>query len=128
MTKTALIGTVSEEVVVAGKTFNKDDRVFLDISAANINVRSHILRNFFAQSEPQGDVYANPATVDPARKPKDVYLYGDGSFRYLGEAFSIKIMAEVLRAVFGYKNIARAPGQSGVLKRSVLGSLISLLR
>jgi len=90
-----------EEVTIADKKFNKDDRVFLDIGAASLN----------------GDVYSDPTTIDPTRKPAAGYLYGDGSFRYLGEAFSIKIMAEVLRAVFGYKNIARAPGQSGVLKR-----------
>ncbi|KAJ7504371.1 linoleate diol synthase [Mycena galericulata] len=91
----------SEEVTIANGTINKGDRVFLDLGAASLN----------------GDVYSEPTTVDPTRKPKDGYLYGDGSFKYLGEAFSIKIMAEVLRAVYGYKNIARAPGQSGVLKR-----------
>jgi hypothetical protein len=36
---------------------------------------------------------------------------------YLGETLTIKIVSEVLRAVFSFKNIRRAPGQSGVLKR-----------
>ncbi|KAJ7765440.1 linoleate diol synthase [Mycena maculata] len=92
---------VSEEVTIGNVKYNKDDRVFLDVATASLN----------------GDVYSDPTTVDPTRQPKAGYLHGDGSFRYLGEAFSIKIMAEVLRAVFGYKNVARAPGQSGILKR-----------
>ncbi|KAJ7898460.1 linoleate diol synthase [Mycena leptocephala] len=93
----------SEPLTVANLKFNKDDRVFLDIAAANLN----------------DGVFSDPAMVNPGRHPKDGYLYGDGSFRYLGEPFSIKIMSEVLRAVFGYKNITRAPGQSGTLKRLV---------
>jgi len=91
----------SEDVTVATVRFSKDERVFLDVSAASLN----------------GETFSEPTVADPGRKPKDGYLYGDGCFRYLGEAFTIKIMEEVLRAVFAYKNIARAPGQSGTLKR-----------
>ncbi|KAJ7115970.1 linoleate diol synthase, partial [Mycena epipterygia] len=91
----------SADVTIANTKFNKGDRVFLDVSVASLS----------------GDIFAEPSNVEPGRTPKDGYLYGDGCFRYLGEAFSVKIMAEVLRAVFSYKNIARAPNQSGILKR-----------
>ncbi|KAJ7698801.1 linoleate diol synthase [Mycena metata] len=91
----------SEDVTVATRKFNKGDRVFLDISTTNLN----------------SEVFPDPTIVDPGRHPKEGHLYGDGSFRYLGEALSLKIMSEVLRAVFTCKNIARAPGQSGTLKR-----------
>ncbi|KAJ7155422.1 linoleate diol synthase [Mycena crocata] len=91
----------SEDVTVSNVKFNKDHRLFLDIGAAGLN----------------GDIFADPTVVDPGRHPKAGYLYSDGSFTYLGETVSIKIMEGVLRAVFGYKNLVRAPGQSGVLKR-----------
>ncbi|KAJ6515136.1 linoleate diol synthase [Mycena vitilis] len=89
----------SETLTVANVTFNKDDRIFLDVATAN------------------DGVFPDPSVVDPTRHPKAGYLRADGSFRYLGEPFSLKVMSEVLRVVFGYKNITRAPGQSGTLKR-----------
>jgi hypothetical protein len=104
--------------------FNKDDRVFLDIAAANLNVSNNATSSGLTTHSTQDGVFSDPAMVNPGRHPKDGYLYGDGSFRYLGEPFSIKIMSEVLRAVFGYKNITRAPGQSGTLKRLVLRPFI----
>ncbi|KAF7356580.1 Heme peroxidase [Mycena venus] len=76
-------------------------RLFLDIGTANLN----------------SGIFENPAVVDPSRHPKLGYLHPDGCFKYLGEAFSVKVMTEVLRVVFGYKNVVRAPGQSGCLKR-----------
>ncbi|KAJ7131370.1 linoleate diol synthase [Mycena epipterygia] len=91
----------SADVTIANTKFNKGDRVFLDLSVASLS----------------GEIFAEPSTVELGRHPKGGYLYGDGCFRYLGEAFSVKIMAEVLRVVFSYKNIARAPNQSGRLKR-----------
>jgi linoleate 10R-lipoxygenase len=93
--------TVSEDVTIAGIKFNKDTRLFLDVGTANLNI----------------GIFENPTVVDPSRHPKQGYLHPDGCFKYLGEAFSVRIMTEVLRVVFGYKNIARAPGQSGSLKR-----------
>ncbi|KAF8216513.1 hypothetical protein K438DRAFT_1515407, partial [Mycena galopus ATCC 62051] len=45
----------------------------------------------------------------------------DGCFKCLGEPFSVKAMSEVLRAIFGYKIIGRAPGQSRTLKRFIHG-------
>jgi len=93
--------TAAEDVTIEDVVFKKDDRVFLDIAAACIN----------------GDVFSNPTAVDPARNPKDGYLHADGCFRYLGEPFVLRVMSEVLRVVFTCKNITRAPGQSGTLKR-----------
>ncbi|KAF7370587.1 Heme peroxidase [Mycena sanguinolenta] len=92
---------VSEDVEVADMKFNKGARVFLDVGTANLN----------------SGIFEDPTKVDPTRHPKEGYLHPDGCFKYLGEPFSVKVMSEVLRAVFGYKNIVRAPGQSGSLKR-----------
>jgi cytochrome P450 len=92
---------VSEDVEIADVKFNKGARLFLDVGTANLN----------------SGIFSDPTKVDPARHPKEGYLHPDGCFKYLGEPFSVTVMSEVLRAVFGYKNIVRAPGQSGHLKR-----------
>ncbi|KAJ7890508.1 linoleate diol synthase [Mycena olivaceomarginata] len=93
--------TVSQDVTVGGVSFTKDARLFLDVGTANLN----------------SGIFSDPTKVDPTRHPKEGYLHPDGCFKYLGEPFSVLVMSEVLRATFGYKNITRAPGQSGSLKR-----------
>ncbi|KAJ6619469.1 linoleate diol synthase [Mycena sp. CBHHK59/15] len=93
--------TPSEEVTIANTKFAQGMRIFLDVATASLN----------------SDVFAEPTIVDPGRNPKEGYLHGDGAFRSLGETLTAKIMSEVLHVVFGYKNVARAPGQSGILKR-----------
>ncbi|KZT65024.1 linoleate diol synthase [Daedalea quercina L-15889] len=74
--------------------------VFLDIAQANVDSQA----------------FPDPSLVNPTR-PFDRYLASDGPARCLGTEFSTKIIASVVRAVFGYKTIKRAPGQSGQLKR-----------
>ncbi|KAJ7070750.1 linoleate diol synthase [Mycena amicta] len=93
----------STEVTVGNTTFAKDTRVFLDVATVCVNAES---------------TYPNPNAIDPSRKAES-YLYADGCFKNLGEAFNLKVLAEVLKVVLSYKNIARAPGQSGNLKRPV---------
>ncbi|KAF7343731.1 Heme peroxidase [Mycena sanguinolenta] len=108
---------VSEDVEVAGVRFSKGARVFLDVGTANLNVSNSLTPGSMLANSAQSGIFEDPTKVDPTRHPKDGYLHPDGCFKYLGEPFSVKVMSEVLRAVFGYRNIARAPGQSGSLKR-----------
>jgi len=44
-------------------------------------------------------------------------LQGDSLFTHLGEQLTVKIIGEVLRAVFTFENVRRAPGNSGRLTR-----------
>ncbi|KAK6992254.1 heme peroxidase [Favolaschia claudopus] len=92
---------VTEDATLGAHQFKKDARLFLDIRTANFN----------------SGIFEDPKEVDPTRHPKEGYLHPDGIFKYLGEPFSVRVMSEVLRAVFGYKDVSRAPGKSGHLKR-----------
>lgn len=110
---------MSQDVTVGGVSFTKDARLFLDVGTANLNVSIAMVH--FSSRVPDHDaqsgIFSDPTKVDPTRHPKEGYLHPDGCFKYLGEPFSVLVMSEVLRATFGYKNITRAPGQSGSLKR-----------
>ncbi|EJD44726.1 putative linoleate diol synthase [Auricularia subglabra TFB-10046 SS5] len=76
-------------------------RVFVNFAAANLNET----------------VFPQPTEVLPTR-PKDAYAYlGDGVHQILGNDFVHTTMARVLKTVFSLKNLRRAPGQQGILKR-----------
>ena len=51
------------------------------------------------------------------REPKGRYLIGDGVTRSLGVELTTKIMNQVLRAVFEFDDVRRAPGLAGHLER-----------
>ncbi|KAF8159445.1 linoleate diol synthase [Crassisporium funariophilum] len=89
----------NKDQTVNGQEFKKHDRVFLDTATACVDEST----------------FSNAQVVNVARSPKG--LNADGVYNYLGEALTVKIVAEVLRAVFSFNNVRRAPGQSGVLKR-----------
>ncbi|EDR13977.1 linoleate diol synthase [Laccaria bicolor S238N-H82] len=90
----------TKDQTIAGQTVNKNDRIFVDIGTANLNEK----------------VFPHPVAVDISRSTKEA-LFAEGVFEYLGEHLTVKVMGEVLRAVFDLNNVSRAPGQSGVLKR-----------
>jgi hypothetical protein len=90
----------TKDQTLDGVKLKKGDRVFANIGAAN-------------QSD---KVFSQSSSIDASR-PTSASLYGDGALKYLGETLTIKITAEVLRAIYAYKNVRRGPGQSGKLKR-----------
>jgi len=90
----------TKDQTVNDKEFKKDDRVYLDTEASNVDAT----------------VFKNPTAVDITRSAKD-RLFGDGAFNYLGEKLTLKIVGEIVRAVFSLDGISRAPGQSGRLTR-----------
>jgi len=92
--------TSSKNQTVNGKDYKKDDRVFLDTAASNVD----------------STVFKNPEAIDTARSTKES-LFADGAFNYLGEKLTLKIVGEIIRAVFSLDGISRAPGQSGTLTR-----------
>lgn len=92
--------TSTKDQTFSGRSLKKGDRVFANIGAANQNEK----------------VFAQATSLDPARSSSSA-VFGDGSLKYLGETLTIKITAEVLRAIYAYKNVRRAPGTSGKLKR-----------
>jgi hypothetical protein len=65
----------------------------------------------------QQDTFPDPAILNTTRIPRERYLRGDGCFNILGEDFSLKIMAEVLRGVLSFDSVRRGPGQSSNLPR-----------
>ncbi|KAF5328311.1 hypothetical protein D9611_014635 [Ephemerocybe angulata] len=79
---------------VAGRSFQKGDRLFLDIFAAN-----------------------QQKTGPSISKPAQDLLRAEGAFEYLGEPLTVEIMSQILRAVFEKKDLARAPGDSGRIQR-----------
>jgi hypothetical protein len=90
----------SKNQTVDGRDIKKDDRIFLDIKSSNVDA----------------NVFKNPQAVDVTRSTKET-LFGDGAFNYIGDTLTIKIVGEVIRAVFSLDGIVRAPGQSGTLIR-----------
>jgi len=76
------------------------DRLFLSIQKANLD----------------STVFPEPLTVNPTR-PAELYLSGDGISRSFGNEFVHSVMGAVLSTVFSLKNLRRAPGISGQLKR-----------
>ncbi|KAF9530418.1 linoleate diol synthase [Crepidotus variabilis] len=92
--------TSTKDQTINGQDIKQGDRVFVDVSSINLD----------------GDVFANPSEFNITRATKD-RVYTDGVFNYLGEGLTIKILSEVVRAVFEYPNIRRAPGVSGILGR-----------
>lgn len=83
-------------------TLAKDQRVYLDLAAINQD----------------SDKFASPEDVVPTR-PATAYtlLQGDGVFKILGEEFVYGTAATVLQAVFSLKNVRRAAGKTGTLRR-----------
>ncbi|KAF8653539.1 hypothetical protein AX16_003904 [Volvariella volvacea WC 439] len=89
-------------VSAAGASFTAGSRVFVDIAQANRDASQ------FQQSE----------QVSLDRKVNTT-LEGDGALKYLGKDLTVSILSEILRAVYSYTDIHRAPGQSGKLQRFV---------
>jgi len=83
----------------------RGDRVFVSLQKANLD------------PEVFGDY---PQKIDPLR-PRDSYmLFGHGAHSLLGDDFIERTMPQVIRVVFGLKNVRRAPGQSGQLTRFMI--------
>lgn len=80
-------------------------RVYCNLSAINEDPRT----------------FPSPKDIVPTR-PTMSYrlLQGDGVLRILGEEFVYGTAASVLRAIFSLKNVRRASGPTGTLRRYVL--------
>jgi len=85
----------TKDAVIGGLPVKKGERVFVNIANANLN------DTFSANSQ--------SATTD--------YLNGDVTRKCLGESLTVKVVGEVVRAVYGFNNVRRGPGQSGTLTR-----------
>ncbi|KAI0695351.1 heme peroxidase [Cerioporus squamosus] len=81
-------------------TLPAGQRVFVDIAKASVSRQA----------------FSNPQDVD-ATRGIDKYLMIDGAGRFIGLDLCSKIIAHVVRAVYSFKGITRAPGLSGTLKR-----------
>ncbi|KDR80737.1 hypothetical protein GALMADRAFT_1103751 [Galerina marginata CBS 339.88] len=90
----------SKDQVVNGQDFKKGDHVFLNTASANLDE----------------NIFTDPTSFNVARSTNE-RVFSDGVFNYLGEGLTVKIVSQVLRAVFEFSNVRRAPGQSGPLKR-----------
>ncbi|THV00227.1 heme peroxidase [Dendrothele bispora CBS 962.96] len=61
------------------------------------------------------DDFPNPRTVDPTRPESSYNLFGAGFHNCIGQSLSVCLIGEIVKIVFGLKNIRRAPGDSGRL-------------
>ncbi|THV00228.1 heme peroxidase [Dendrothele bispora CBS 962.96] len=61
------------------------------------------------------DDFPNPTTVDPTRPESSYNLFGAGFHSCIGQQFAQYTIAEIVKVVFGLKNIRRAPGPHGKL-------------
>ncbi|GJE94143.1 linoleate diol synthase-like and cytochrome P450 domain-containing protein [Phanerochaete sordida] len=86
---------------VDGLSIPTSGKIFVDIAKAN--------------NDP--DVLLKPTCLKTESVDREPLLVADGSALCLGFDMTAKIAAEVLRAVLSFKNIRRASGQSGVLRR-----------
>nr|GAT46932.1 heme peroxidase [Mycena chlorophos] len=59
--------------------------------------------------------FPNPTNVDPKRPKSSYRLLGAGFHHCLGATFVEPVIAEVLKVIFGLKNVRRAPGDMGRL-------------
>lgn len=90
------------DVSIGDVQFVKGQRVYLDLAAIGRD---------------QG-TFTDPLEVIPTRSPALYqFLHGDSVFKTLGEDFVYGSAAGVLRAVFTLKNVRRAPGPQGTLRR-----------
>ncbi len=62
--------------------------------------------------------FPEPESVNP-RRPVGSYLQISGARSFLGSEITHVALAEMFRALFKHKNVARAPGPQGELKRVV---------
>jgi linoleate 10R-lipoxygenase len=92
--------TVAKDHTIGDLAIKDGDRVFLNIAGANLDET----------------VFSDPLQVNVSRGNKDT-LRGDGLFDHLGEPLTVKIIGDVLRAVYSFKGIRRGPGTSGTLPR-----------
>ncbi|KAI0078682.1 linoleate diol synthase [Panus rudis PR-1116 ss-1] len=90
-----------KDEVVGKQTIPAGTKIFVNIKNADLDKT----------------IFPSPKDIDPSRGSIDKYPFGDGSQRCLGQDLSTKIMASVLRGVFSFRKVRRAPGDSGKLKR-----------
>ncbi|KAG6889751.1 hypothetical protein C0992_004269 [Termitomyces sp. T32_za158] len=95
--------TITKDSPIGSLSLKKGDKVFLDVKAANLDET----------------VFSSANAVNSTRMGKNV-IWGDGAFNHLGEPLTLKVLSEVIRAIFSYDNVRRAPGQSGILARSLM--------
>lgn len=87
-------GVATKDQEVGGFAVKKDDRVFLNIAYANVNVSINDNSLYIVLrlcSSLQESVFAAPNTVDPSRGTKG-YLPGGGLFLHLGENLTTKVI------------------------------------
>lgn len=93
-------GTLSQ---ASGQPLQANERIFVSLKKAMVNE----------------DLYPHPKSVDLHRSKEQKLLLGDGTSKLLGEDYILDVGAHVLKAVFSLKNLRRAPGPSGTLRRYV---------
>jgi len=83
-------------------SYQKGDKLYFDYRAVGADSKS----------------FTHPKEIDPTR-PVHLYqgLQGDGVFKVLGQDFVYGAAANVLRAVFSLKDVRRAKGPAGTLRR-----------
>ncbi|KAF9477868.1 heme peroxidase [Pholiota conissans] len=63
--------------------------------------------------------FPDPTTVNPSRPLNSYHLNGAGFHNCIGTAFTYTVIGEMMKVIFKLRNIRRAPGDAGQLKRIV---------
>jgi linoleate 10R-lipoxygenase len=74
-----------------------------------------VLSTLFLRTQPVE--FPNPTAVDPTRSKMLHHLQGTGFHACPGAAMALITIAEIVKVVFGLKNLRRVPGDAGRLKK-----------
>ncbi|KAK0729630.1 heme peroxidase [Lasiosphaeris hirsuta] len=89
-----------------------------DGSEVSVQASDRVYINF-ANSAKDANYFPEPSTVNPRRPVGSYIQYSAGPHAILGREISHAALTEMFRALFKHKNVARAPGPQGELKKVV---------
>ncbi|KAF4126244.1 linoleate 10R-lipoxygenase [Geosmithia morbida] len=117
-----LLGYAMEGIRMAGtfglyRKAEKDDTILEDDGReVKVNAGDRVFMSFVSAAK-DAKHFPEPDRVNPER-PLDSYIhYGDGPHICLGREISQVALTELFRVVFRKKNLRRAPGLQGMLKK-----------
>ena len=88
------VGTAKEKKEILGVTVEANERIFLDIYAANTNVSDPFAFRKQLVYCMQEKTFPNPCEADPSRDKKPAF-YADGLHKSLGEPLTTKVCIDI---------------------------------
>lgn len=111
-------------------TVRQGDRVFVSFVRSHLPFQSNLrltcpsthdahqlTHNYQRSSARDASIFPEPEKINPKRPLESYVHYGLGPHACLGPEVSQVALTEMFRAVFGKKNLRRAPGLQGELRK-----------